>query len=487
MSDFNNESYEAVVGSLINDIFYLEELSDRGKAALIRSYAEVIVRRIFDISETEEMTLGKITYKGKPRKGEVNYKEMFDKKVDHEQLRLSIESIQKCGNKYTHTKELDNPTEIDITELKKHLYFLFSYLFIEHFDKYPFGSCGGIIMNAFSALPPFIRRITLENLFNKNPENVYVIDKLVLAILKDSGLDAAVQWLEERKEQLLNQSSLTDDVREKIMSNLIKDMGILIAEQFVAARPNMYELCMEKIFAVNSAYYLKSTLDKRGLVYKDFESSIYVYLEEVILDEKIPAQAEFKSIMDFLYLGRKSKSFSSQQEHLTAKEVHAKSLSQLNPNDQAFLDNLYKNAKAGDIMAQYNLGNIYLVGQIGLEKNYSEAARWFTMASRLGDEDANLRLSAMHAMGIGVKKDLGKAIEFMKLAVQAEQNIVEKFKVIASEGRDPSNLLLVAALYYYGIGVTVDERVSISVLTHLSNNTNSLVGRVASDILESLE
>ena len=64
-NNFNNESYRALVSDLINDAFYLEGVSRRGVIAKIRQYAEVVVRRILDLSpnETVELGNGKLQHK----------------------------------------------------------------------------------------------------------------------------------------------------------------------------------------------------------------------------------------------------------------------------------------------------------------------------------------------------------------------------------------------------------------------------------------
>ena len=48
MTQFSNNIYKQRVEDLINDAFYVENLSNSGKIAIIRSYAEIVVRRILD-------------------------------------------------------------------------------------------------------------------------------------------------------------------------------------------------------------------------------------------------------------------------------------------------------------------------------------------------------------------------------------------------------------------------------------------------------
>lgn len=75
---------------------------------------------------------------------------------------------------------------------------LLSVLLINYFDKYKFGS-NKRVMSSFSILPPIMRFKVLSFLYEKDSQNIDVIDKLVLSILKSYGKDKAVAWVEERK------------------------------------------------------------------------------------------------------------------------------------------------------------------------------------------------------------------------------------------------------------------------------------------------
>ncbi|ELY7393082.1 hypothetical protein SOJ80_003314 [Cronobacter universalis] len=54
---FRNEVYSELVNDLIFDTFYIERLN-REKVASIMQYAEVIVRKILGLPESEKVTLG---------------------------------------------------------------------------------------------------------------------------------------------------------------------------------------------------------------------------------------------------------------------------------------------------------------------------------------------------------------------------------------------------------------------------------------------
>ncbi|WP_050567165.1 hypothetical protein [Vibrio owensii] len=55
---FKNQAYEDLVRDLISDAFYLESRSNRGKISTIRQYAEVVIRKLLDLSEEKKVTLG---------------------------------------------------------------------------------------------------------------------------------------------------------------------------------------------------------------------------------------------------------------------------------------------------------------------------------------------------------------------------------------------------------------------------------------------
>ena len=71
-------------------------------------------------------------------------------------------------------------------------------------------------------------------------------------------------------------------------------------------------------------------------------------------------------------------------------------------------------AEGGNAAAQFNLGNMYLGGN--LPKNYSEAAKWLGRAAEQGDPLAQGSLSGLYFEGWGVKQDLVQAYKWAALA-----------------------------------------------------------------------
>ena len=283
MTYFNNQAYQALVNDLINDAFYLEGASRRGTIAKIRQYAEVVVRRILDLPSgaTVELGNGKLQFKIKEK--------------NNMPLLNAVKAINKIGSECTHTKSIREITEDDVNNTINHLFVLYASLLIEYFEINEFGSNAEIV-HSFSILPPIIRYITLEYLYDKYPDNLMIIDKMSLVLLKALNKKAALGWIQDRKEILEGKHSVT----EKGYKEMVDKLGAEIASILYSDAPNMYDLCIERVELV------AQDIKNRGKLYDDFESAIDFYQKDGIVSGSSPEIKEFNSIMEFLYLGRKS-------------------------------------------------------------------------------------------------------------------------------------------------------------------------------------
>ena len=283
MSQFNNESYRILVNDLINDAFYLEGASRRGTIAKIRQYSEVVVRRILNIPKKNKVTLGderivsRITERNSPL------------------LLNAVKDINKIGSKCTHTQLRREITEEDVKIAIDGLFDLYAYLLVEYFEKYEFGTNLEVVQQ-FSLLPPIIRYLVLGNLYEKYPDNIMIIDKLSLVLLKALDKEAAIEWIEKRKITLERLPSVTLNAEKDIIEKIGEEFGKII----ISSAPNMYDLCIERVNLV------ADIIDEKGKLYDDFESAIdYYRVWGKISGDSIEIK-EFNSIMEFLYLGRKS-------------------------------------------------------------------------------------------------------------------------------------------------------------------------------------
>jgi TPR repeat protein len=74
-------------------------------------------------------------------------------------------------------------------------------------------------------------------------------------------------------------------------------------------------------------------------------------------------------------------------------------------------------AEKGDVLAQYNLGRLYLLGE-GVETNFLEAVKWFRKAAEQGDADAQFNVGFAYELGRGVTQDYTEAAEWYKRSAQ---------------------------------------------------------------------
>lgn len=282
---FKNQTYEDLVKDLINDTFYIESRSSRGKISTIRQYSEVVIRKILDIPQGEKVTLGDFEVINKLKTVSSNDKLLME----------AVRKLQKLGNKCTHTQDPKPILDVDVDSAIEALFKLYASLFVLHFKKYKFGSSSEV-MSVFSILPPIIRFIVLENLYGSDKSNLQIIDKLCLVLLKAFNKNDALNWLNKRKGEL---SSILLYTPEAI-SDIEAAGGKQFAELIVANAPaNMYVCCLERLEKVDL------TLEKQGLLYNSFEQAKQLYLDEGVLDNNNPENKEFNDIMEFVYLGRK--------------------------------------------------------------------------------------------------------------------------------------------------------------------------------------
>ncbi|MGC1034176.1 hypothetical protein [Pantoea agglomerans] len=283
---FKNEVYVDLVKDLINDAFYIESRSNRGKISTIRQYSEVIIRKLCDISQGEEVTLGNV---------EVIRKLIVTSSND-KFLMATVRKLQKLGNKCTHTQKPKPILDADVDSAIDALFKLYASLFILYFKKYNFGSNNEIV-SVFSILPPIIRFYVLDNLYNNDRKNLLVIDKLCLVLLKAFDKKDALMWLNARKSEL---SSVLPYTAEAI-SDIEVAHGKMCAELVVANAPaNMYVCCLDRLEKV------ASIIEEGGLLYNSFEQAKQFYLDKGVLDNNSTENEEFNDIMEFVYLGRKA-------------------------------------------------------------------------------------------------------------------------------------------------------------------------------------
>ena len=282
---YNNEEYKNLITEFFGEIFYLPGLSYGTKVQKLRQYTEIILRRLLNYRCDKNIELGnEYTLDNLDRAG-------FTEPL----FRDSLEKIRATGNERTHTKYRHIATEAEYQEILDNVFNIYGYLFYKYFKKWPFGN-NKAIMSAFSCLPPIIRHIALSALYDDDPQNPDIVDKLVLAKLKAFDKETADAWIEEHKDSLLGMSVSPNS---DFLKQLIAAVGEEAAVALAATMPHsMYDACKEKIQTVDTALKSKP-------LYSDFESAKSYYEQYGIVEGTSQEVAEFNDLMEFVYIGRR--------------------------------------------------------------------------------------------------------------------------------------------------------------------------------------
>ena len=92
-------------------------------------------------------------------------------------------------------------------------------------------------------------------------------------------------------------------------------------------------------------------------------------------------------------------------------------------NPEQSNEELKKKAENGDAKAQFALGDKYAV-----EKNFSEAAKWYEKAAEQGVVDAQNNLSGAYFDGRGVEKNYAEALKWFRKAAE-QGNVLAQYNL----------------------------------------------------------
>lgn len=284
---YNNNEYRNLITEFFGEIFYLPGLSYGTKVQKLRQYTEIILRRLLDYPCNSNIEIG----------NDRTIANLDSRGFTEPLFRDSLERIRATGNERTHTKYRQVATETEYMEILDSVFNLYGYLFYRYFKKWPFGT-NTKVMSAFSCLPPIIRHIALTALYDDDPRNPDIVDKLVLAKLKAFDKETADAWIEEHKESLTGMPIPADSA---FLKQLIAAVGEEAAVALVATMPHsIYNACKEKIQTVDTALKSKP-------LYSDFESAKSYYEQYGIVEGSSQEIAEFNDLMEFVFIGRRNK------------------------------------------------------------------------------------------------------------------------------------------------------------------------------------
>ena len=305
MDIFNDSEYAILIGNLLHDTQYIE-ISNMGKLAGLRKHAEVMVRKILDIGNSKQLMLGQV--KKNSNNSAVN--SGMDKLGDELSNKLIeiVNKINPLGRDGTHTQHTDEFSDEEVESVEDAILDLYALIFIKYFlDIQVSIYSPPQVLRMFSFLPPIIRYKTWNYLYEKDKNNIQVVDKLCLSIIKVFNKESAYKWLDDNGETIKAIPYPTQQEIEKY--DRINSIEILpgIYQAVVSLNfdkyNNMYDLLHDKISDS------RTSINESGKMYKSFEEAIEHYnnYKRDMVQDNSEKMITFYSLMDFVYLGRKAK------------------------------------------------------------------------------------------------------------------------------------------------------------------------------------
>lgn len=85
---------------------------------------------------------------------------------------------------------------------------------------------------------------------------------------------------------------------------------------------------------------------------------------------------------------------------------------------ETYLEKTTREAEEGNLESQMNLGYMYLYGANGVEQNFSEAFKYYELASKQNDPIALNNLGSLYFSGIGTKQNIQTAMVLFEKAAE---------------------------------------------------------------------
>ena len=123
------------------------------------------------------------------------------------------------------------------------------------------------------------------------------------------------------------------------------------------------------------------------------------------------------------------------------------------------LKELIKKAEKGDILAQTELGEMYLHGN-GVKVDYKKSMEWSKKAAEKGSYRAMTNIGILYLEGFGVEKDYKKAFDSFSKATDGGDMKAPRYLGIMSEKGLGVKKSLDDAAFYYEIGDSSGDLVS---------------------------
>ena len=296
ITPFENSDYEILISDLIFDIYY-SELSISSRLVLLRKMTELITRRFLNLGMGEKMELGDITSPEKNPKYKTTERLNNVDKLLRKDFESTVNKLREIGNKYSHTQNHKISNLEEWIEAENLIWDLFSYLFVQYFLKYNLSlKSDKNVLSMFSQLPTDIRFRTLQKLFEiKGYDNIQLIDKYLLAMVKSKGWEEAYFWLISHRKEIQSMSYPSENEIIEYIDDFDEDELSLPLRKF------------QNVFGLLSSVLRNPKVKSvSGGIYDTFEEAVKYFYEEN-LETYLSAtreQIEFRELLYFCFIGR---------------------------------------------------------------------------------------------------------------------------------------------------------------------------------------
>lgn len=296
ITPFENSDYEILISDLIFDIYY-SELSISSRLVLLRKMTELITRRFLNLGMGEKMELGDITSPEKNPKYKTTERLNNLDKLLRKDFESTVNKLREIGNKYSHTQNHKISNLEEWIEAENLIWDLFSYLFVQYFLKYNLSlKSDKNVLSMFSQLPTDIRFRTLQKLFEiKGYDNIQLIDKYLLAMVKSKGWEEAYFWLISHRKEIQSMSYPSENEIIEYIDDFDEDELSLPLRKF------------QNVFGLLSSVLRNPKVKSvSGGIYDTFEEAVKYFYEEN-LETYLSAtreQIEFRELLYFCFIGR---------------------------------------------------------------------------------------------------------------------------------------------------------------------------------------
>ncbi len=296
ITPFENSDYEILISDLIFDIYY-SELSISSRLVLLRKMTELITRRFLNLGMGEKMELGDITSPEKNPKYKTTERLNNVDKLLRKDFESTVNKLREIGNKYSHTQNHKISNLEEWIEAENLIWDLLSYLFVQYFLKYNLSlKSDKNVLSMFSQLPTDIRFRTLQKLFEiKGYDNIQLIDKYLLAMVKSKGWEEAYFWLISHRKEIQSMGYPSENEIIEYTDDFDEDELSLPLRKF------------QNVFGLLSSVLRNPKVKSvSGGIYDTFEEAVKYFYEEN-LETYLSAtreQIEFRELLYFCFIGR---------------------------------------------------------------------------------------------------------------------------------------------------------------------------------------